>query len=67
MVCLVVNGENVPNEERLIVELSKIKGMTGISLNVNTANTNVILGDKVNVLAGSEKISDTLCGVKMVR
>lgn len=65
MVCLVVNGENVPNEEQLIGELSKIKGMTGISLNVNTENTNVILGDRVKTLWGSEKISDTLCGVEI--
>lgn len=65
MVCLVVNGESVPNEERLIGELSKITGMASIALNVNTENTNVILGDRVKTLWGSEKISDTLCGVEI--
>lgn len=65
MVCLVVNGENIPNEEQLVAEFSKITGIKSIVLNVNTENTNVILGEKVNVLAGSEKISDTLCGVEI--
>lgn len=65
MVCLVVNGENIPNEEQLVAELSKITGIKSIALNVNTANTNVILGDRVKTLWGNEKISDTLCGVEI--
>lgn len=65
MVCLVVNGESVPNEKQLIDRLLKITDITSIALNVNTENTNVILGEKVKTIWGSEKITDTLCGVKI--
>lgn len=65
MVCLVVNGENVPKAEELMSAVSKISGVKSIVLNINTKNTNVILGEKVKVLWGSEKISDTLCGVEI--
>lgn len=65
MVCLVINGENIPKAEELISEVSKISGVKSIVLNINTKNTNVILGENVKVLWGSEKISDTLCGVEI--
>ena len=65
MVCLVINGENIPKEDEFISEISKVSGVKSIVLNINTKNTNVILGDEVKVLWGSEKISDTLCGVEI--
>lgn len=65
MVCLVINGENIPKSEELISAVSEISGVKSIVLNINTKNTNVILGETVKVLWGSEKISDTLCGVEI--
>lgn len=65
MVCLVINGENIPKAEGLISEVSKISGVKSIVMNINTKNTNVILGETVKVLWGSEKINDTLCGVEI--
>lgn len=64
-VCLVVNGEDLPSSEQLVSEISKIAGVKSISLNINTKNTNVILGETVKTLWGSEKICDTLCGVEI--
>ncbi len=47
MVCLVINGKDLPHKEKLIEKLKEIPGMKSISLNVNKEKTNVILGDKV--------------------
>ena len=60
MVCLVINGNNLPNSRRLAEELMKIEGMTSISLNINREKTNVILGNKMVYLAGSPYITDRI-------
>ena len=64
MVCLVVNGTSVPAYEILTESLSEIPGMTGISLNVNTERTNVILGSEVKTLWGRSYIEDYIGSVK---
>lgn len=60
MACVVINGNKLPEEKALAEELWKIPGMTSVSINVNTERTNVILGKKVRVLKGEEKIEDTI-------
>lgn len=62
MVCLVVNseGKRFPAQDELIEALVKISGMTSVSVNINTARTNVIMGDEVYTLWGKDKISDTI-------
>ncbi len=60
MVCLIINGKKLPEEQRLVDELWKIPGMTSVSVNVNTERTNVIMGKKVRVLKGEEKIEDSI-------
>ncbi|MCR5467661.1 MAG: TRAM domain-containing protein, partial [Lachnospiraceae bacterium] len=52
MVCLVVNAKQIPNQDSLIERLTKIEGMRSISININTENTNVILGKTTKVLWG---------------
>jgi len=64
MVCIVINGKNLPHKEQLTTELSKIDGVTSIYMNINTAQTNVILGKECVLLWGSEYITDVLCGLK---
>ena len=64
MVCLVVNGKELPQEDVLIESLQKIEGMHSISLNVNTENTNRILGDEVRLLWGELCITDSICRVR---
>lgn len=44
MVCLVINGNELPHAAELITNLRTIEGMTSICLNLNTKKTNVILG-----------------------
>lgn len=60
MVCLIINGKKLPEEQSLAEELWKIPGMTSVSVNVNTERTNVIMGKKVRVLKGKEKIEDSI-------
>lgn len=60
MVCLIINGKNLPHAEKLVEELKKIDGMTSISINCNTERTNVILGRKTIVLWGQEYITDQI-------
>ena len=64
MVCLVVNGRNLPHCDVLVERLHEIEGMTSIVLNVNTAQTNVILGTEVHVLWGKETIRDYIGDVQ---
>ena len=47
MVCLVVNGRDIPHSKELVEGLTKISGMKSICLNINTSKTNVILGEKI--------------------
>ena len=65
MLCLVLNGEKLPNE-REFVELftEKFNSIKSIQINVNTKNTNVVLGDKYRVIYGERYIEDILCGVR---
>ncbi len=65
MVCLVANGRNVPFTDELIATLKEeINGLKSVILNVNTKNTNVVLGEECITLYGSDYITDELCGLK---
>ena len=58
MVCLVINQPKLPHADALVEELTKLEGMTSISININQKNTNVILGEKVETLWGTPYITD---------
>lgn len=58
MVCLIINGHTLPAQADLISRLSEIQGMTSISININTKNTNVILGDVTECIWGQAYITD---------
>ena len=64
MVCLVINGENLPYVQELTEELKKIKGMASIVLNVNTEKTNIILGKKIIPVWGRNYIYDYIDNIK---
>lgn len=66
MVCLVINGNSVPNEKGLICKLSADENIKSICLNVNKQNTNVILGNQTKVIYGTDTITDELLGKKFV-
>lgn len=58
MVCLVINGKKLPKADKLIEKLEKKEGMTSISINQNTENTNVILGKVTECIWGKPYITD---------
>lgn len=64
MVCLVVNGTKIPEEDALADSLMEIPGMTSIMLNTNMDQTNVILGDQVRTIRGESYITDEIGGVR---
>ena len=64
MVCLVVNGTKIPEEDALADSLMEIPGMTSIMLNTNMDQTNVILGDQVRTIRGESYIIDHIGDVK---
>lgn len=64
MVCLVINGERLPDGEKLMEELLKVKGMASISYSINREKTNVIMGKKIVNLYGPGYITDYIGNVK---
>ena len=60
MVCLVINGQQLPHEKELIRSLCELKGMTSICLNINKKRNNVILGEQIKVLWGQGYITDKI-------
>ena len=64
MVCLVINGDNLPHSEKLVDKLTAIEGMTSITYSVNRENTNVIMGKEIGVLWGQGYITDYIGDVK---
>ena len=60
MVCLIINGQDLPHQKELIEKLREIPGMVSISLNINKKRSNVILGDKVKTIWGQEYITDKI-------
>ena len=64
MVCLIVNGIRIPHVEILTERLTKLPGMTSITMNINCENTNVIMGKEIRLLWGQEYITDYIGEIK---
>ena len=65
LVCLVINGKKLPHEDELVKRIRAACSETvGVVLNVNTKDTNVILGDTYRTLWGHDTLMDMLCGLE---
>lgn len=63
MVCPVLNGDALPNEQAFVDALrKKFQGITSILINVNKKSTNVVLGNTYRTLWGKSSLDDVLCG-----
>ena len=60
LVCVIINGKKIPYEGQLADDLFAIPGMHSFSVNVNTEQTNVILGDEVRLIRGEAFITEKL-------
>ena len=67
MVCVVINGDELPFIQKLVDSLKEKlgKALKTVVLNVNKKKTNVILGDKNINIYGDGYITDELCGNKI--
>ena len=64
LVCLVVNGTELPCEEELVRRIrAACPDAIGVVLNTNTDATNVVLGDTWRTLWGEDTLADMLCGL----
>ncbi len=65
MICLVINGETLPNEKDFVRALTEaFPQVKSISLNINRENTNVVLGKHTLTIFGADSIEDILCGLR---
>lgn len=64
MVCLIINGRKLKGIEELADSLKEIPGMTSITLNINTENTNVIMGKEMISVWGQDYITDYIGDVR---
>jgi 23S rRNA (uracil1939-C5)-methyltransferase len=65
MVVLVASTKDVPRLEELKdILIKSVEGIKSIVLNVNSKNTNVILGEECKTLYGSDTIQDYIGGFK---
>ncbi len=60
MVCLILNGCKIKAVEELSKSLQEVPGMTGIMINVNRENTNVIMGAELRPVWGQTYITDRI-------
>ena len=62
--CVVANGKKLPQVSELVEALCKAEpGLIGLVLNINQADTNVILGPEYRTLWGQDFLEETLCGM----
>ncbi len=65
MVCLVCTSGKLPKTDVLIADLrAAVPSIVSVMVNLNTKDTNVVLGDTCYTLYGTPYITDTLCGLK---
>lgn len=65
MLCIVINAECLPYADELVPYIREhFSNVSGILLNVNKKNTNVVLGDRFITLWGNDYIEDELCGLR---
>jgi len=64
VVCVVVNGGGLPGEDRLAGRLRRFPQVTGLVINVNRTEGNVLLGEECRVVSGKGYITDELCGLR---
>ena len=64
MVCPVINGKSLPDEEEYVAMLTaRFPAVSSVLLNTNTRKTNIVLGDTYRTLWGKPYLEDRLCGL----
>lgn len=64
LVCVVANAARLTQSGALVDVMRQAEpGLSGVVLNTNTQNTNVILGDQYTLLWGQDWLEEELCGL----
>ncbi len=63
LIVLVINGKNVNNIEKLTQKLQQTYNSFGLYLNINTKNTNVILGNEFKHIYGLKYLTNAEYGI----
>lgn len=65
MVCLVINGEEIPRKKQLVENLlNNVENLYTVCLSIHKRPGNAVLGDRFVTLYGSGCIEDELCGLR---
>ena len=65
MVVLVTNGTSIPNADRFVAAIREaVPGVASVCQNINTARTNVVLGDRTVTLWGRDVIYDFIGDIR---
>lgn len=69
MICLVIShkgkeSEYIPHESELIDQLIKTEGVSSVCVSINPEKTNVIMGEEIHTIWGSDTITDILLNKK---
>lgn len=65
MLCLVTPDESLAGEEQFAAEaVERFPELKSVLLNIHPEQTNVILGKRVKILYGEDRIEDILCGCR---
>ncbi len=65
MLCLVSAKEKLPHTNELLTALETHKEIKSVLININSKDTNTVLGERCVILKGDGCITDILCGVKV--
>lgn len=67
MLVIVTNEEKIPNKDKFIEKIvNKFPKIKSIIQNINNKDTNVILGDKTNLLYGVHTLFENLMGMNFI-
>ena len=62
--CIAANGKRIPHAPELVEALRQAApALAGVVLNINTRDTNVILGPDYRTIWGRDYLEETLCGL----
>ncbi len=64
LICIVINGDDIPFREELVNRLITVEGVKSISLSINKKNTNVIMGKEIKNIYGKDSIQDNIKDLK---
>ncbi|MBO5747173.1 MAG: 23S rRNA (uracil(1939)-C(5))-methyltransferase RlmD [Clostridia bacterium] len=67
MVCIILNGDNLPYLDNFIEKMKSVFGdcLKSVVININRDKTNVIMGKNCITVYGEDHITDVLCGVRV--